>query len=105
MGRECYLVGSANSCGLKWRAGVDVGGRYGTVRLDTYDSTTGAFTRLADIASGGYAALHTDLERPCGCCKFEAGLRAEYDYTWMDVVSPSSDLHDVNLLMTVGVRF
>ncbi|HEV3260987.1 MAG TPA: hypothetical protein VG013_29315 [Gemmataceae bacterium] len=106
VGREYYLVGSANSCDLKWRAGLDVGGRYGTIRLDVFDTTPAqGFSRLGDIGHGAYVALHTDLEMPCGCCKFEAGFRAEYDHTWMDILPRSSNVDDFNLLMTAGVRF
>jgi hypothetical protein len=119
-GREWYLIGPANASGWKWRAGLDVGGRLGTAKAvfaetvsepvtilgsGTFGSTRSHFT---DTIYGLSISLHTDLERSCGCCTFLAGFRAEWDYTWMDILKGdenSSDLQDVNLLFTFGVRF
>ncbi len=120
VGREWYLNAPANASGWKWRAGLDVGGRLGTAKAlfaetvsqpvtilgaGTFGSTRSHFT---DTIYGLSISLHTDLEVPCGCCTFLAGFRAEWDYTWMDIlkdVGNNSDLQDVNLLFTLGVRF
>jgi len=113
-GREWYLIGSGNngsapdgSAGLNWRVGIDGGARYGIARLDLMEANQpDVFHRRSHVISAAFAALHTDVEIPCGCCTFLAGFRAEWDYTWMNLVSNfNNDLQDVNLLLTAGVRF
>jgi hypothetical protein len=101
-GGEWYLRGTANACEPRWRVGFDAGGRIGSVR--------GEFNEIqhrTDVLGGVFIGLHTDLEIPCGCCTFLAGLRAEWGYNWMDILQlqNNSDLQDVNLLLTAGVRF
>jgi hypothetical protein len=103
LGKECYLYGPATACGLKWRAGFDLGGRLGTGRADFNDSP---FPHRTDVLYGAFVALHTDVECPCGCCTFYYGVRAEWDYTWSDILAETnSEMQDVNLLLTAGVRF
>jgi hypothetical protein len=121
-GREWYLEGSAagtrtNDC-ARWRAGWDVGGRWGTSKLELVnirgvpdpdlEGDFAARSHLTDVLYGVYAALHTDYEFPCGgCCIFYGGVRAEFDYTWTDILQEQNyaDLAGVNLLFTVGVRY
>jgi hypothetical protein len=110
-GREWYLHGNAKACGgWFWRAGADIGGRYGAERLDINDDPNFlGFARRNDTVAGLYLSAHTDLELPCGCCTWVYGLRLEWDYTWSDMLlQPSgklSDLQDINLLINLGVRF
>jgi hypothetical protein len=103
VGKEWYLYGPATACGTRWRAGFDVGGRLGTGRADFNDSP---FTHRTDTLYGAFAAVHTDVECSCGCCTFSFGFRAEWDYMWSDILAESnSEMEDVNLLLTAGVRF
>jgi hypothetical protein len=107
LGQEWYCWGPANSCGWKWRTGWDIGGRLGTAKSDIVDPTF-VFHHLTDTIYGLSFGLHSDLEWPCGgCCTFITGFRAEYDFTWMDILGTpnNSNLMDVNLLLTFGVRF
>jgi hypothetical protein len=112
-GREWYLTGSANTCDVKWLAGVDAGGLYGPARLKLNDLNLNPFTGLplgggthmSDVVGAAYIAVYSGLEVPCGCCKWEFGLRFEYDYTWQDILPQDSDVQDLNLLLTAGVRF
>ena len=114
-GREWWLIGSANSCscgGLNWRAGLDAGFRYGVARLDLHDFNQppvggfGSYQRTTSTCYGPEAALHTDAEYPCGCCTFIAGLRAEFDYSRMNVIPLlKNDVYEVNLLLNLGVRY
>ena len=62
---------------------------------------------LTDVIGGPYVAFRTDYEIPCGSCIYQFGLRAEWDYIWSDVLQRqnNSDVMDVNLLLTFGVRF
>jgi hypothetical protein len=104
VGREWYLWGSAD-CGkpdVNWRVGFDVGGRYGTENLEVTQ-----FNHFTDTIAGVFGSIHSDLEVPCGCCIFQAGIRAEYGYTWGDILqnSTNSDVQDINLLVTAGIRF
>jgi hypothetical protein len=103
VGREWYLYGPATACGLRWRAGFDLGGRLGTGRADFNNSP---FTHRTDVLYGAFAALHTDVECQCGCCTYLFGFRAEWDYMWSDILrETNSEMQDVNLLLTAGVRF
>jgi hypothetical protein len=104
VGREWYLWGSAD-CGkpdVNWRVGFDVGGRYGTEKLEVTN-----FDHFTDVIAGTFGSIHTDLEIPCGCCIFQAGIRAEYGYTWGDILQRQTDgdVQEINLLFTLGARF
>src|SRR5262249_58975309 len=66
-GREWYLD-PANTCGLRWRAGFDVGGRYGVNNVEFQE-----IRHRTDTIGGLYAALHTDVECPCGGLAFLLG--------------------------------
>jgi hypothetical protein len=103
LGREWYLNQPVNSCGWMWRAGFDVGGQWGTAKVDFRE-----LPHATDTIYGTFVSMHTDVEKCCcGCCTFTVGLRLEWDYTWMDILGPpnNSDLQDVDLLMTIGVRY
>ena len=61
---------------------------------------------IVDRIAGLYAGAHADLEIPCGgACIFYTGVRAEWDYTWMDILQRSSDIMGINALATFGVRW
>jgi hypothetical protein len=101
LGREWYLNAPANAAGWKWRAGFDMGGGIGSGLLNFVE-----LRHKTDTIYDVLIALHTDLEIPWGCCTFTYGFRAEWDFTWMDVIQKNNgQLQDVNLLMTLGVRF
>jgi hypothetical protein len=102
-GREWYLWGSAEQDGYaNWRMGVDVGGRYGTEKLDLNETR-----HLTDTIGALFVAAHTDLEIPWGQVLLELGLRVEYGYTWTDILQRQNiaDVQDLNLLFTAGMRF
>jgi len=124
LGREWYLNAPANAAGWKWRAGFDIGGRLGTGSANfalepgqgsiAEGTNSVGLEHKTDTLYGLELALHTDIEVPYGCCTFTYGFRAEWDYTWMDILQPrnahlaqplNSQLQDVNLLLTFGVRF
>jgi hypothetical protein len=101
LGREWYWSMPAHTPQSKLRFGWEVGGRWGTGRLELFE-----IQHLTDTFYGLFLALHTDWEIPCGCCTFLTGFRAEWDYTWTDILPPNdTNLQDVNLLVTAGVRF
>jgi len=125
LGREWYLMGKASSCACgesNWRVGIDGGAGYGSesasVAVDTIpgvpavaDNGTVSVIHLrrrsTDTIASAFVALHTELEIPRGCCIYEVGFRAEWAYTWSDIFQQqnNSNVMDVNLLVTFGVRF
>src|SRR5581483_6811852 len=80
-GREWYLRKPANVCDTRWRVGVDGGGRLGSVKAELHETT-----HRTDVEYAMFVEVHTDVEVPCGCCTFLAGLRAEWSYDWMDIL-------------------
>ena len=61
----------------------------------------------SDTIYGYFGAIHTDIEKSFGCCTAQFGVRAEWDQTLMHFLEPfnNSNVADINLLMTFGVRF
>jgi hypothetical protein len=118
LGREWYLTGCADRCRdhVNWRMGLDGGGRYGYLKI-VYDQVTkqnpDVITKLdrfkhdSDVVGGMFVALHSDVEIPCGCCLFFAGVRGEWGYHWSDIlkVPNHSDIMYINLLGNLGIRF
>jgi hypothetical protein len=102
VGREMYLYGAPDAEGLTWRVGIDGGGRYGSAKLEMHE-----IVHRTDTIAGMFASLHSDVEIPYGCITLLAGFRIEWDYTWMDIlqIQNNSDLQDLNLLFTAGIRF
>jgi hypothetical protein len=101
-GREWYLYGAPEGDGTSWRVGVDGGGRYGSAKLEIHE-----LKHRTDTIAGAFVSLHSDVEIPYGCIILLAGFRLEWDYTWMDIlqIQNNSDLQDLNLLFTAGIRF
>ncbi len=103
-GREWYLWGCADCSkpDVNWRIGFDLGGRYGTEKLEVTN-----FTHFTDVIGGAFGAIHTDLEIPWRGCIFQAGIRGEYGYTWSDILQRQNDgdVQEMNLLFTLGARF
>ncbi len=106
LGMEHYLMGNGfqNTGENRWRVGFDAGGRYGTEKLLFNEFN---LVHANDVTSGFYVAIHSDLEIPCGYWSFVAGVRGEWDYTFSNVAGPlvDSDVQDINLLLTLGIRF
>ncbi|MCI0464754.1 MAG: hypothetical protein L0Z62_48135 [Gemmataceae bacterium] len=102
VGREWFLFVPSACEGLGWRFGADLGGRWGSANLDLHE-----LRHRTDVIGGVWFALHSDVEIPWGCWNVIAGFRAEWAYTWSDILQRQnkSDLMDVNLLVNLGVRF
>jgi hypothetical protein len=108
VGRDWYLWGPARVDGISagelpnWRVGAEVGGRWGTAKLEATE-----ITNQSETIYGAFVAIHSEIECPWHCCIFQAGLRLEYGYTWCDILQQQNrtDLEDFNVLVTVGVRF
>jgi hypothetical protein len=104
VGREWYLWGNASNCNeSRWRVGIDAGGSLGTAKIEFHE-----LAHHTDTIGRMFVALSTDWECPCGgCCTFLAGVRLVWDYTWMDILQRQndSDLEDLNIVFSFGVRF
>src|SRR5205807_7881245 len=101
-GREWYLTVPATAEGTKWRFGLDVGGRYGSAKLELNE-----IEHRTNVFEGLYVAMHSDVEIPCCSVVFLAGFRAEWAYTWSGnlLQGPNnSDVFEADLLLTAGVR-
>src|SRR5262249_33967463 len=101
-GREWYLAGTGHGGGPSWRVGFDAGGRWGSENLNTHE-----LPHRTDAMGGAWASLHSDVEIPYGAFVFQGGIRAEWDYSWSDIlqIQNNSDLQDLNLMFTAGIRF
>jgi hypothetical protein len=104
LGREWYLMGTGDSARNEttWRAGVDVGGRWGSERLNLDE-----FRHRTKVIEGIFVSLHSEVEVPCGNVFWQAGFRLEWGYTWSDILQSQNDadIQEINLLFTLGVRF
>ncbi|MSU77369.1 MAG: hypothetical protein EXS16_04645 [Gemmataceae bacterium] len=100
-GRQWYLREPANVAeGKRWRVGLDGGGRYGTHRLDLNEAR-----HLVDVIGAMHLAVSSDIEIPWRSVVLTAGARFEWAYTWSDVLQQTSDVQDLNVLFTAGVRY
>jgi hypothetical protein len=102
-GREWYIIGCAD-CGdhWNWRVGADIGGRYGTSKLEFNE-----ISHRTDVLGGIFLAAHTDFEYPCRCGTILAGMRTEWGYSWTDTLQRQNpgDFQSFALLFNLGVRF
>jgi hypothetical protein len=101
-GRDWYFTKPPDAWIHRWRIGLSAGGRLGTEKLELNE-----IAHRTDVISGLFAVLSADVEIPCCCCTFLAGMRLEYSYTWSDILQHQndSDIQDVDFLFTAGVRF
>jgi hypothetical protein len=110
LGRQWYLWNPAANCpncgrmgdGPTWRVGFDVGGRWGTEKMEFHE-----ITHRTEVIEAAFAAISTDLEVPCGGWVFVVGARVEYDHTWMHQILQGApeNLQEFNGLVTMGIRY
>lgn len=110
VGRDWWLngpayVGAASES--NWRFGADLGGRWGTGHIDLVPlNNRENYLRRAGVYHGFYAGTSIQYERTFGNTILYTGLRVQWAYNWMNYVLPQDgDMQDVNILMTLGVRF
>jgi hypothetical protein len=109
-GREWYIWAPAANCPTcgrmsdepNWRVGFDAGVRYGSAKLELHE-----IKHRTEVIEGAFLSVHTDLEVPCGGWVFVVGGRLEWGNTWMHTLLQDTpeNVQDVNLLMTLGVRY
>ncbi len=111
LGRDWWVwgpgtVGTSN--GWNVRTGGLVGGRWGTAHVDLLPQVAafGDYQRRGGVTHGVFLATHATCEVPLGTTILFAGLRGEWGYDWMNLIPPlQGNLHNLNLLMTAGLRF
>ena len=110
LGRDWFLNGPG-VLGFEqaWnsRVGVDVSGNYGTIRVDLLPlANLDSYFRRYSTTTGIMFGAHYDAEMPMGGWILFGGLRAQYGFHHSNVVPPlSGNFQDLNLLVTLGVRF
>jgi hypothetical protein len=110
LGRDYFLngpgVADAEGYG-NFRAGWDVGGRWGTASVDLEPFVDpGGNRRRQDVYHGLYVAGQGTWEQPMGSWTLFFGGRVEWGYYWTNLLPPNDgDFRDVNLLLIGGVRF
>jgi hypothetical protein len=103
IGRDWYLDSAKQFLGsCQLHIGLDGFGRFGTSSIE--------FTGIqhTTYVTGGLGnGLHVDLEYPCGGATFLLGLRGEWAYNWTSILQRQNDndLVDINVLLTLGIRF
>jgi hypothetical protein len=100
LGQDYYAWTSADAPGRHWRFGWDSGGRYGTLSQE-YN----LIKHRTDVCAGFFVGLHSELEASTRWGIFTAGVRTEWSYTWTDILQHSSDIQEINVMMTVGLRY
>jgi hypothetical protein len=100
LGHEWYLWGRADQCTTNLRFCMDGGGRYGFMTMGLNE-----IRHRTDVIGGTYVGAETILEIPCEQSKLRLGVRSEWAYTWSDILQRETDLQEINVLFTIGVRY
>lgn len=110
IGRDWWLRGPGSTqseSAPNFRVGTDVGGRWGTAHVDLVPrANPDNYLKRTGVIHGVFIGMHCNWERPVGAWILTTGVRAEWGYTITNLVPPlGGDIHDINLLFTVGARF
>lgn len=110
MGREWFLnhpaaLGALG--GFNTRLGFDVGGFLGSSHVDLNPiDEPGGYRRRHDVIGGTILGLGLTWERQLNGWNLLLGLRSEWRYNRIDALpGTDGDFHDVNMLLTGGIRF
>lgn len=110
-GRDWYIYDGSMSGmpGTNFRFGVDTGGRWGGMRANlrtTFPAAGDNFLKRYDVTGTLYWGAHLDYEVNMGGWIWFGGFRSEYSLMFSDILPGSnSNLQDLNLLLTTGVRY
>ena len=100
VGRDYYVWGTAESCEWHYRVGWDVGGRYGTLSQEYFP-----IKHRTDVIGGVYVGAHGEVEIPTRMGMLIFGARTEWNYTWSDILQQASDIQEINVMLTLGLRY
>jgi hypothetical protein len=109
-GRDWFTSGPGylgTSSQVVWRYGADIGFRWGRAHVDLVPEVdTANFFRRSGITDSIFFGGHVDREVNYGGWIFFTGVRAEYDYTWTNVIpDQNGDIVSLNFLLYAGVRY
>lgn len=110
-GREWYIYDSAvtGQPGTNFRFGIDTGGRWGGMRANirtTFPDPANNFMRRYDVTGTVYWGTHLDYQVNMGAWTWFGGVRTEYSLMFSDILPGfNSNLQDLNLLLTTGIRY
>jgi hypothetical protein len=111
LGYDWFLLGSGytgTATGTNLRVGIDGGARWGTAHIDmNVVGIEDGYARQQHIYGEGFAGARFDLEVPMCGWTFISGLRSEYSYSSLHMLPEhqNTGLHNLNLQLTVGVRY
>ena len=110
LGRDWFLngpgyLGAEQSSNT--RLGFDVGGRWGYSHVELVPvEDPRNYLRRSGVTHGIFLGTNYTWEQPMGAWILVIGGRAEWGITFSNLVPPQNgNLQDVNLLLTIGVRF
>lgn len=105
LGKEWWLWGSAQDpdVGNNFRVGADVGGRWGSMKMDA----NAHVTYQTAIFGSLFGAIHADLEIPVSGFILLQGFRIELDNCWNQVLQDTNNANilSLNFLYRFGIRF
>ncbi|MCI0681712.1 MAG: hypothetical protein L0Y71_06385 [Gemmataceae bacterium] len=99
-GRDYYWRSFADDLCRHVRLGWDAGGTYGALSQE-YN----IIKHRTDVIGGVYGGLHGDVEFPTEWGAWFVGIRWEYAYTWSDILQRASDIQEINVSLTLGLRY
>ncbi len=110
LGRDWFIWGPGNpgrESGWNVRAGVDLGGQWGSAHVDVVpNDTADSYARRQNVYQGIFMGAHVNAEVPLGGWIWFGGLRLSTGYQWMNIVPPvNGDVSYINLLASTGFRF
>jgi hypothetical protein len=98
-GKNCHCDGFLGNA--TWSVGVDGGFRYGSAKLQFDD-----ITHRTGVLTGGYGAIYSGLQIPCGCLIMDLGGRLEWGVTHSEaLLQTSNTFQDILILLNAGVRY
>jgi hypothetical protein len=100
LGRDYYVWGTAETDERHLRVGWDVGARYGTLSQEYHE-----IKHRTDVIGGTYVGVHGEYEIPTRMGMLTFGARTEWGYTWSDILQQASDIQEINVLLTLGLRY
>lgn len=110
IGHDWFINGPGPTAafpGNNFRFGIDGGARLGTAHLDLNSTTDpNIYAREHDVYGAAFVGVHAGWEIPMGDWTLLAGGRAEWSYSYLNLLpNQNTSLHDINVLLTLGVRW
>jgi hypothetical protein len=110
LGHDWWLWGRGDVGGMQdtnVRAGVWIGGRYGSAHVDVVPlNQVNGYARRQNAFEGITVGGHVSFDKVMGAWALFGGVRAEYGYDWLGLIPPlTSNLNSINLQIQLGIRY